>query len=176
MANGLGRVTLFSAFRFRKDANRFLRPRHDILVDHQSRSTPSMLGQVEHRVEEESFSTGSSGGHARRSCARSPCLATATKASSVKLSFDILQCRTTCAYCFTKRILRLLTGSGRARRSSRSSRVAITGKRPTNSGMRPNFRRSSGSPLAQHLAGAALLGRGDIARQSRSTYPADGPR
>ena len=29
--------------------------------------------------------------------------------------------------------------------SSRSSRVAITGRRPMNSGMRPNFRRSSGS-------------------------------
>jgi hypothetical protein len=33
--------------------------------------------------------------------------------------------------------------------SSRSSSVASTGRRPTNSGIRPNFTRSSGSTFAQ---------------------------
>ena len=40
--------------------------------------------------------------------------------------------------------------------------MAITGRRPTNSGIRPNLSRSSGSVFLQHLAGAPLVGIGDV--------------
>ena len=47
-------------------------------------------------------------------------------------------------YCLTSAFFGLVRMSTSAS-SSRSSRVATTGRRPTNSGIRPNFSRSSGS-------------------------------
>src|SRR5215217_314486 len=69
--------------------------------------------------------------------------AMAPRASSVKFR-STLSYRKNCLYCLT----RAFFGSVRMRTRSASSRlrrVEITGRRPTNSGMSPYFRRSSGN-------------------------------
>ena len=68
-------------------------------------------------------------------------IAESASSESVRSTFSISNNR---RYCFTNAFF----GSSRTRLSagsSRSSRVASTGRRPTNSGIRPNFNRSSGS-------------------------------
>ena len=75
-----------------------------------------------------------------RSMAR---LAIATRASSVNVSLASSSSNKRW-YCLTSAFLgldKIVTSAS----SSRSSSVAITGKRPTNSGIKPNFSRSSGS-------------------------------
>src|SRR6202000_2339225 len=69
--------------------------------------------------------------------------ATAFRASSVNVrpTFSMSNRRT---YCFTKAFFGSVRIFTRAF-SARSSRVAITGRRPTNSGIRPKRSRSSGS-------------------------------
>ena len=75
-----------------------------------------------------------------RSIAR---FAIALRASSVNLS-SVSSSSNRRWYCFTSAFfgcVRIVTNAS----SSRSSSVAKTGRRPTNSGIRPNFSRSSGS-------------------------------
>jgi methyl-accepting chemotaxis protein len=142
----------------------------DILVDHHF-GDALHGGQVEHRVEQEP--RRSSAARARRSCARSP-LGDRFSASSVKVS-STSSISNSLRYCLTSAFfgsVRILTS---AATSSRSSSVAMTGRRPTNSGIRPNFSRSSGSPGAAARRCGACPDRRH-ARRSRSTCPAGGHR
>src|SRR6516162_3291103 len=77
-------------------------------------------------------------------------------------------------YCFTSAFLgwvRMSLSEG----SSRSWSVATTGSRPTNSGIRPYFNRSSGSTSREDFAGLAVLRRQDLgAKANRGRSPARG--
>ena len=75
-------------------------------------------------------------------------------------------------YCLTSAFLgsiRICTSAF----SSRSVKVATTGSRPTNSGIRPNFKQIVGLDLAQELAGLALVRPVDLGAEAhRARAPA----
>ena len=55
---------------------------------------------------------------------------------------------------------------------SRSSSVAMTGRRPTNSGIRPYLSRPSGSTVAEDLTLLSILGRDDLGAEADRARPA----
>ena len=85
--------------------------------------------------------------------------------SLVKLSFTF-SISNIFWYCFTSAFfgwVRMVTRSS----SRRSLRVATTGSRPTNSGIIPNFIRSSGSTRREQLADAAVVLVGDLRAEAQ---------
>src|SRR6266516_3833279 len=74
-----------------------------------------------------------------------------------------------CWYCFTSAFLGWVRMSLREG-SSRSSSVATTGSRPTNSGIRPYLKRSSGA-TSQNFAGLAILRRQDLGAEADRGRP-----
>ena len=106
------------------------------------RSTPSMLGQVEHRVEQDAFDDRAQA--ARAGLALDRLLGDRDQRIVGEGQLDILQLEQL-LILLDQRVLRLGQDLHQRRRHRDPRSVAITGRRPTNSGIRPNLSRSSGS-------------------------------
>ena len=99
-------------------------------------------------------------------------VATECSASSVKVSFTPSMSNSR-RYCLTSAFFGFVRISISAP-SSRSSSVATTGRRPMNSGIRPNFSRSSGSTSRRMSPVRRSSGRADLRAEAHPTLAAGG--